>query len=88
MRRTDLAKATPDWPCPQCGEEEWRVEPPLTKPRTSPVIWPAFCMACHLLVTAHWTDGAWMGRWWDAGKPGSLAEFVAKRAQEMRGSHD
>ena len=84
MRRTDLARATPEWPCPKCGGEEWRVEKPLTK-RTNPAVWPAICKTCGLLVTAHWTDGLWMGRWWDAGRPECMYEFVAERAREMRG---
>jgi hypothetical protein len=85
-RRTDVRRATPKWPCPRCGSDDgWDVRRPLIP--TSPPIWAVFCRRCNGLFTAHWVDGCWMGRWWEAGRiPGeSFAEFVADRAASLRG---
>lgn len=57
------------WPCPNCGCEDWGA---------------SHCRHCRIVLSDVWADGCWMGRWWQAGKPGSLAEFVEERSEELR----
>ena len=63
-----------DWPCPYCGCEQ------LTR-YDDPVV---VCYSCHVMFTAHWIDGCWVGRWKESGDDGPLTAFVKRRAAELR----
>jgi len=71
----------PEWPCPYCGRSDWYApgyNERSTRLRT------VVCGYCHVIFDAHWVDGAWMGRMYEAKWPGSLADFVAMRAETLR----
>ena len=71
----------PEWPCPYCGREDWYA-PGYNKRSTR--LRPVVCGYCHVIFDSHWVDGAWMGRMYEAKWPGSLADFVAMRAETLR----
>ena len=71
----------PEWPCPNCGAEDWDVLDRSAKPES---LTPVCCLTCRFVMTPHWVDGAWMGRWWEAGSEGALTRFVGRRSEELR----
>ena len=73
---------TPEWPCPYCGHESWTCEPVVH--RVKPPLTPCICGHCRVLFTPHWVDGAWMGRYREASRGESLAEFIDRRSEELR----
>jgi len=73
---------TPDHPCPRCGHDHWK-EDAHTGPDS---LTPVTCAHCHILMTPHWVDGAWMGAFWYSKYPGSLTEFVAEHSEYLRGT--
>ena len=46
------------------------------------------CRSCGWLVTPHWLDGFWVGRWEEAGRPGTLPEFIEAKARAILASGD
>lgn len=74
----------PEWPCPYCGYERWRPIFAYGLPKDRLRIAPVECGHCHVVFDAHWVDGAWMGRRYEANWPGALADFVEMRAETLR----
>jgi len=80
-----LKTGYPEWPCPECGHDGYRVYSTRNRSKfNNPRRWAVTCSHCSLLMDAHWIDGAWMGRYWQAKHPGSLTEFVAQQAALLR----
>lgn len=93
MRLEEEAKSGyPQWPCPHCGEDRWRVEGTIGRSKKeSPVTFPVSCIYCGVIETAHHVDGEWMGAHDYALRHKltsnqSLYDFVEYESKSMRGT--
>ena len=69
-------------PCPECGSRVVYEYGSRGKRRRDRY---GTCTARGLLLTPEFVDGAWMGRYWADGRvKESFAEFVTRRAAELR----
>ncbi len=80
-----MKDALPEFPCPYCGHEEWRLA--LLSSRSGAPT-PVVCGHCRVLFNAAWVDGCWMGRMTEAVWPGNLADFVEMKAEVLRGERE
>lgn len=82
--QAELEHGVPRWPCPICGRGSWHV---LSFRKDLPTASPVTCNHCHVLMDAHWIDGAWFGMHAYAKYPGSVAQFSEEHALYLEGVH-